>query len=287
MSASTRNLHLLFLCWALLPAVACAQNTPLPLPAQAYPGDHVFVPLLGGGACNAAGLDPTRPPQVRLLSRVAGELYDRYRYRVEYWLADSSEPICGTPPPPGYLYSDVGALPLGYHSFEVSGHYAGAPHAAYGTATTLVGAHSGLPDDVSGVWYDPAQTGRGLSVTRVDLDTLSLLWFTHDAQGRPDWVASSAAVLGPLPLATGLGFNTRGTPLASGPATLATQPWGSLSFRYIGCGRAQLAWLPINPGVPAGSQSLIKLAQDVAAPRCSLAGAPLAVWLPPPAESSN
>jgi hypothetical protein len=275
------------LCVALLgaslwPAAAGAQNAPLPVPAQAYPGDHVFVPLLGGGDCNAGVLDPARPPQVRLLSHFdssAGDAYDQYRYRIEYWLVDAGGTLCGTPPPAGYFYGDVGALPRGYQSFEVAGHYAGATLAAYTTAQAQVDVHAGLPADITGLWYDPAQSGRGLSVTRVDYDTLSLLWFTHDAQGQPDWVASSADEVGSQPQASGAGFNTRGTPLAPGSAALTPQPWGSLSFSYIGCGRARLSWQPDDPAVPAGSQPLIKLTQDAAAPRCVPPDAVSAVWV--------
>lgn len=289
MPAATRLQCLLLTC-LLLPQTLLAQDLPAPVPSQAYPGDHVFAPLLGGGDCNAAGLDPARPPQIQRVSLVEssiGDAYDQYRYRVEYWLVDGPGVLCGTPPPPGYLYADVGPLPLGYHYFTAAGHYAGTALAPHQTTAARVDAHGGLPADVSGLWYDPAQNGRGLSVTRVDRDTLSLLWFTHDAQGQPDWVASSADELGELPQATGLGFNTRGTPLAPGAATLTTQPWGTLSFSYIGCGRAQLAWQPSDPALSAGSQPLTKLAQDLAAARCSVPGAPVAIWVQPSYVGTN
>jgi hypothetical protein len=277
-------LCLLILFSTLFPAAARAQDTPLPIPSQAYPGDHLFLPLRSGGNCNVARLDPARAPQVRLLSRViseAGERFDQYRYQVEYWLVDDPEAICGTPPPPGYLYADVGALPLGYHFFNIGGSLAGVPLTAYGAAPAVVATHAGFPADVSGLWYDPTQTGRGVSVTRVEPETLSLLWFTHDGQGQPDWVASSAVESGSLPQATGPGFNTRGTPLAPGAATLPMQPWGTLTFNYLGCGRAQLAWQADDPAVVDGSQPLIKLAEAIEAVPCSVSNATVAIWLPP------
>lgn len=264
---------------ALLPAVLRAQSS-MPIPRTAYPGDHVFVPLIGGGDCNAARLDPARPPNIQLLRHFRNDSphLDAYHYEVHYWLVEGDVPLCGTPPPPPTLLADVGELPPGIHMFEVSGRLGEQPHMSYSTGSSWVHRHPQFPEDVNGLWYDPAQSGRGVSVTRVAHDRLTLLWFTHDAQGLPDWVASTADKQGEEPRAQGLGFNTRGAPPGPGSAALTAQPWGTLEFDYLGCGRARLSWSPRDPGIAPASQVLQKLAQDHGAESCAPQGATRAIW---------
>lgn len=264
----------------LSPAAVAAESTAQPVPALAFPGDRVYVPLIGGGECNAARLDPARPPQIQLLRRFdnGSPHLDAYQYQVHYWLVNTPDIACGVPPPPPHLMTDVGELPLGLHTFDVFGYFGDQPHVSYSTGTSWVQQHDFLPPDLGGLWFDPAQTGRGVSVTRVSVEHAALLWFTHDAQGAPDWVASTLGKLSDVPRLRGEGFNTRGTPLASGSASLASQPWGSLEFDYLGCGRALLRWTPRDPRLPPGSQSLQKLAQDYGDAGCSVPGATQALW---------
>jgi hypothetical protein len=257
-----------------------AQETLYPVPRNAYPGDHVFVPLPGGGGCNDARLDPARPPQIQRLRHVpsTSPAYDRYQYQVHYWLVQPPDGVCGTPPPPPTFLLDIGELPLGWHEFDVSGRLNDQPFASFTTGDTWVQRHQWLPQDLNGLWYDPAQSGRGLSVTRLGHDRAALLWFTHDAQGGTDWVASTADKLGGEPRLSGSGFNTRGAPPAPGAVTLTQQSWGELEFDYLGCGRARLSWTPRDPAIPPGSQMLQKLAQDYLAETCAPHADARAIW---------
>lgn len=41
---------------------------------------------------------------------------------------------------------------------------------------------------LSGSWYDPAQWGQGLTVQWLSSESMLLVWFTYDAEGRPYWI---------------------------------------------------------------------------------------------------
>ena len=50
----------------------------------------------------------------------------------------------------------------------------------------------GFPDNEraseSGSWYDPAQSGQGLTVQWISPEEMMLVWFTFDPEGRPYWI---------------------------------------------------------------------------------------------------
>lgn len=252
------------------------------VPHAAYPGDHIFVPAVGGGGCNAARLDPDRPPQIR-----GGKVYDdpsndderdTYIYTMSYWLRNRTGIACGTPPPAPDLPVDVGPLPLGVHRFILTGHLEGTVFRNYETSTTWVRKEHGLHSDISGLWHDPSQHGRGLSVVPIRDGSIMMFWATHDGEGKPLWVVSHGPSTGVMTFG-GLAVRTDGPPLASGPSTSPQQPWGQIKFTYVGCGRARFEWTPLDTTIAPGSQTLVKLAQSKYEERCSLDAQARAVWI--------
>ena len=242
----------------LLPAVLCLATAAhaetininaLPRPSNAYPGDHIGVPLLGGGFCNAALPDPAHPPTIRMTEHhVMGFGQDSYRYDVGYTLRNTPDILCGVPPGPPIHYTDVGELPLGYHYFDVSGTIEGEEYVSYSTSWVLVRVHDRPADDISGIWYAPEQSGRGFSVTRSG-STFVLYWATHDGAGEPTWATlitsenedrdNNQNTFG------GVAIATSGAPLSAGSATLVAEPWAEVRFTYEGCGRAAFEWSPL------------------------------------------
>ena len=253
----------------LLPAAACITTAAhaeeieidaAPFPQQAYPGDHVAVPLLGGGACNAAAPDPERQPQIRLTEHFPNDAAnpndDVYVYAVDYWLINDPFAACGTPPPPPFFYANVGVLPNGSHRFDVTGQLDGEQHVSYQTVDAWVFPHERPRDNITGIWFAPEQSGRGFTVMRSG-NMFALYWATHDAEGQPTW----ATLL--LPDTTvdddadqntfsGTAINTSGSPLTGGAASLVDAPWAKVKFTYEGCGRATFEWGALDP--PIGQQ---------------------------------
>jgi hypothetical protein len=258
---------------------------PAAVPQNAYPGDQVFVPLMGGGFCSSATLDPARPPQIRQTHHFVspeGVVQDTYQYAISYWLREPEDLICGLAPPPPTFYVDVGALPLGAHTFEVTGFLGNEPIHSYLSSGPWVRQHTGLPNEISGLWYDPTQGGRGLNVMKLASGVIVLIWYTHDQHGEPLWLVHHATAGFDVTAIAGIAISTPGAPLAPGPCEAEQEPWGEIVLTYLGCGRATLAWTPLDPAIAPGSQSLFKLAQNVDATLCAPPADARAVWVNTP-----
>lgn len=82
----------------------------------------------------------------------------------------------------------------GWYEYEAYDHHRTVDFQAL---TTTWATHCGPPDIptiipdralLSGSWYDPAQPGQGLTVQWLSSESMLLVWFTYDAEGRPYWI---------------------------------------------------------------------------------------------------
>jgi hypothetical protein len=127
----------------------------------------------------------------------------------------------------------------------------------------------GLRGDVSGSWYDPAQSGHGLMVEVIDRGRAVVTWYTFDAAGAPLWLSGAGSVQGAVlevPVSTVSGG--RFPPLFN-PALVQRQAWGTLRIEFAGCDDATLRWTPTAAGFAAGSMPLKRLS-TVQATRCNV-----------------
>lgn len=233
------------------------------LPILPWPGDSNYLGVLAGG-CPASDLDPSNPPRARQIERIESPLgkpeEDRYLHEVRYWRVTPSQ-VCPLPPPTFLEYSiDLGPLPPGLHTLKVIRIDDGIEQ-PFSMVYREVREHPALPDDVTGAWYAPEQSGRGLFVA-LRGGLAGVWWSTHDAQGQPLWVLMTEAAAQPWYSASqisGEAITTTGTPLAPGPAELEAQRWGELRFSYRGCGRARLEWQADDPAIGEGQVDLVQL----------------------------
>lgn len=113
----------------------------------------------------------------------------------------------------------------------------------------------------SGLWYDPAQSGQGFTLETVDIGGalhLVAAWFTY-ADGAPRWIQGVAPIVGngatiPALISKGGRF-----PPAFDPASVAVEPWGTLTFTFSGTDTAQVSWTSSRPGFGDGSMPLKRL----------------------------
>ena len=270
-------------------AGAAHAETAFPVPLAAYPGDSIGVPMLSGGACQGAVIDPARAPEIRqtahLVNNAADDADDVYEYDLSYWLVEPQTPICGTPPPPGYhSLIDVGDLPEGIHRFDVTGYLAGTQFASYTTADVSVQEQRRPGNDISGIWWADEQSGRGFTVMRSG-DIFALYWATHDDDGEPEWVTLlRSGANEPGNTFEGVAINTDGPRLAPGAAALTPRPWGEVSFTYEGCGRASFEWNAIDPNIVDGSLALTQIATPDGVESCDIGGRAVATaqWITTP-----
>ena len=184
--------------------------------------------------------------------------------------------------PPGTAFpTNIGKFPAGQHHVHFIG---------------LVNGQSAYTDDisftvsdiagqsVSGAWFDPQQSGRGIFIVRTTAvgtypptePLFIVYWANHDADGNPTWALTSGQMTNHV--VSGTAVYTTGTPLAPGTAELAQQEWGQLSFEYLGCDKGRLTWNALDQTITDGSVDIIKLANPDGQEVCSIPSAIEAVW---------
>jgi hypothetical protein len=126
----------------------------------------------------------------------------------------------------------------------------------------------GLRGDISGSWYDPAQSGHGLMLEVIDRGLTVVTWYTFDPNGQPLWLAGAGRVQGSVlevPVQTVSGG--RFPPLFD-PNAVQRQAWGTLRIEFAGCDEATLRWTPSAAGYAAGSMPLKRLS-TIQGARCN------------------
>ena len=122
-------------------------------------------------------------------------------------------------------------------------------------------ARADLPPGISGAWYNPAQSGHGLTVELLPGARALVFWHVFDPAGDPVHLYIDGHVIGHS--IRGRAYAGRGMRFGSfDPREHALADWGELTLRFDDCGRAGLAWTadgPAGAGYPDGSMPLRRL----------------------------
>lgn len=119
-------------------------------------------------------------------------------------------------------------------------------------------AHADIRPEHSGAWYNPDQTGHGLSIQVLDDERTIAFWFTYTPVGSPiflviDGVNDDHTV-------TGLAYSQEGMIWRQfDPATLKSKVWGEISIEFLGCDSAVLTWSSSVEGYGDGQVELERL----------------------------
>lgn len=113
--------------------------------------------------------------------------------------------------------------------------------------------------DLSGSWYNPAQSGHGLMVEILDNQRVVLAWYTFDAAGAPLWLIGEGTVRGQQVIAK-LGAFSGGRPPADwAQGELVSEPWGTVTMTVQNCNSATLNWESAHPDFGTGELELVRL----------------------------
>lgn len=135
-------------------------------------------------------------------------------------------------------------------------------------------ASAALPSGISGAWYNPEQSGHGLSVKILTPDRALIFWYTYDAEGNPFNLYIDGRVEGRTVRATALA--PRGMRFGSfDPADLQMPEWGSITVHFDDCGSGRLDWQANDPAFGSGGFPIQRLSANFAQP-CEL-GDPAAI----------
>ena len=121
-------------------------------------------------------------------------------------------------------------------------------------------AIAGLPGTMSGTWYNPAQSGHGLSLDVLAADRAVAIWHVFDADGQPmtlyiDGRLDGRLLSGPVYAPKGMRFGS------FDPAQLQLPVWGQAAIEFASCNEAQLRWTSTQTGFPAGQMTVVRLTQ--------------------------
>lgn len=128
------------------------------------------------------------------------------------------------------------------------------------TATCLCGpAMAKLPPGISGPWYNPDQSGHGLSVDLVAPDRAVVFWYAYDNEGNPMTLYIEGAVNGRE--ITGTAYAPRGMRFGEfNPADLQLPRWGRVTLNFDDCSSGTLSWDASSADFADGSIAIEKLA---------------------------
>jgi hypothetical protein len=130
-------------------------------------------------------------------------------------------------------------------------------------------AHAALPHALDGSWYNPQQSGHGLTLERVDHDSALLFWHVFDPQGRPltlyiETRVEGNRIVGEALAPEGMRFGNLDTD------PLALPYWGQIQIEFSDCAHGTLRYDSPLPGFGQGEILLTRLVAPKD-PACSLA----------------
>jgi hypothetical protein len=102
------------------------------------------------------------------------------------------------------------------------------------TAVCFAPVHAQVPSGISGAWYNPAQSGHGVSIEVLDASRAIAFWYVYDRDGRPVHLYLDGRIEGQLIRGTayagsGMRFG------AFDPATLNLDVWGQMELEVHSC----------------------------------------------------
>jgi hypothetical protein len=113
--------------------------------------------------------------------------------------------------------------------------------------------------DLSGSWYNPAQSGHGLMVEILDNRRVVLAWYTYDAAGAPLWLFGEGTVQGQQIVAELSAFSGGRPPADWAQGNLQSHPWGTVTMTVQSCNTATLSWDSSHPDFASGELELLRL----------------------------
>jgi len=113
---------------------------------------------------------------------------------------------------------------------------------------------------MSASWYDPAQSGHGITLELLDGARAWMCWFTFDTPGNRAWICAVGAV-GGVTIDFAQAFMVAGGkfPPLFDPSHAVQVPWGSIAITFTGCDSGTMTWSTTAAGFQSGSMPLSRL----------------------------
>jgi hypothetical protein len=137
-----------------------------------------------------------------------------------------------------------------------------------------------LPPGISGTWYNPAQSGHGVSIEVLDDERVLAFWYVYDLAGNPvhlylDGRIEDRRIVATAHLSRGMRFGV------FNPAEHQLLRWGSVTLDFSSCDAAQLSYVADGVFASYGSGTLpLQRLSRISGVGCSLTPAAAPVLAP-------
>ena len=119
-------------------------------------------------------------------------------------------------------------------------------------------ADAALPREVSGGWYNPGQSGHGVTVEIASPTGAIVYWMVYDTQGAPMPLYIEGRIVGRR--IEGTAYAPRGMRFGSfDPRDVTLASWGEVDLDFGSCTTATLSWNAIDPAFGEGYIPLQRL----------------------------
>ena len=113
---------------------------------------------------------------------------------------------------------------------------------------------------LSASWYNPAQSGHGISLDLLDSTRAWMCWFTFDTAGNRAWICGLGNVDGvTIDFAEAFTVEGGNFPPFFNPKAIVETPWGRITVTFAGCDSGTMTWSTTAPGFQSGSMPLSRL----------------------------
>lgn len=113
----------------------------------------------------------------------------------------------------------------------------------------------------TGSWYDPAQSGHGLSVEVLNGNQFLAYWYTFSPDGsRQAWFLGIGTYVGNTATVTEVDQPTGGRWIPNfDPNKIVHQPWGKMTFTFTDCNHGRVDFASVVAGYGNGHMDLTRL----------------------------
>lgn len=120
-------------------------------------------------------------------------------------------------------------------------------------------AAAALPAGLSGAWFNPSQSGHGISLQIISPDAGLLFWYAYDREGRPMPLYVEGRIVGRR--IEGTAYRPSGMRFGIfDPVTTSMPIWGEVTLDFEDCNRATLSWSATSPEFGSASLPMTRLA---------------------------
>lgn len=125
-----------------------------------------------------------------------------------------------------------------------------------------------IGNGVSGNWFNPAQSGHGFQLEKVNDTTVTAFWFTFDANGNQVWILGVGQIVNNRIEMQAVKSRGGRFPPNFDPTQITNPPWGTLTFTFTSCNAGSVAWTSTDPAFTASGTLALERVTSVAGANC-------------------